>query len=209
MSELAGAVVLASGGIDSSLCLAVARTSGGPVLALGFDYGQRNAIELERLKCIAPRLGCELLVVPLEMRRWAPPGLVGVAGTASASGTNYVPARNLVFLSIGASVAESRGAARLYLGATAADLHHPDCRPAFLRAFQESIGTGLHQPPALRTPLTGLNKSQIVLGALKYRVPLELTWSCHLAGPVPCSDCAACRLRRETFSDLGIADPAL
>jgi hypothetical protein len=82
-------VVLASGGIDSSLCLALAGHGGGPVVVLGFDYGQRNRIELERLEQIASRLGCEMLVVPLDMRRWAPAGLAGNgAGTNGGSLTN-------------------------------------------------------------------------------------------------------------------------
>jgi 7-cyano-7-deazaguanine synthase len=162
-----GAVVLASGGIDSAVCLALACRSGGPVLALGFDYGQRNRIELDSLRRITERIGCESLIVPLEMSRWAPVGLVG-SGIPEAGGptTNYVPAPNLVFLSVGASVAESRGAARLYLGATAADFHHPDCRPAFLDAFRASLTAGLHRPPVLRTPLLGLTRAQVVLAAL-------------------------------------------
>src|SRR5688500_213298 len=93
-----GAVVLASGGIDSSLCLALARRAAGPVLALGLDYGQRNRIELERLEQIAKAMGCEAVVVPLDMRRWLPPtGLLG-AGVPEPSPTvtNYVPARNQI-----------------------------------------------------------------------------------------------------------------
>lgn len=205
-----GAVVLASGGLDSSLCLALARRGGGPVLALGIDYGQRNRIELERLEQVAEALGCEVLVVPLDMRRWIPPvGLMG-AGVPEPSDTvtNYVPARNLVFLAIGASVAEARGAGRLYLGATAADGHHPDCTPAFLDAYRDALGAGLSAPPALRTPLVGLSKAQVVLAARALGVPLALTWSCHLPGPEPCGGCAPCRVRAETFAELGLPDPA-
>ena len=204
-----GAVVLASGGIDSSLCLALARRGAGPVLALGLDYGQRNRIELERLEQIAKALGCEALVVPLDMRRWLPPtGLLGAGiPEPSPTVTNYVPARNLVFLAIGASVAEGRGASRLYLGATAADGHHPDCTAPFLDAFRTALATGLSGPPALRTPLVGMSKAQVVLAAEALGVPLELTWSCHLPGPEPCGGCAPCRVRAETFVALGRPDP--
>ena len=204
-----GAVVLASGGIDSSLCLALARRGGGPVLALGLDYGQRNRIELERLEQIAKALGCEALVIPLDMRRWVPPtGLMGEGvPEPSETVTNYVPARNLVFLAIGASVAEARGADRLYLGATAADGHHPDCTPPFLDAFRAGLAAGLAAPPALRTPLIGMSKAEVVLAARALGVPLHLTWSCHLAGPEPCRGCAPCRVRAETFADLGVEDP--
>ncbi|MGH9641935.1 MAG: 7-cyano-7-deazaguanine synthase [Terriglobales bacterium] len=208
MSASGGAVVIASGGLDSSLCLALAHRSGGPVLALGFDYGQRNRIELERLEQIASRLACELLVVPLEMRRWVQGGLVGDT-TNDGPSRNYVPARNLIFLAVAASVAEARGAERLYLGAGAADVHHPDCQPNFLEAFRAALSEGLHRPPVLRTPLSGLNKGQIILAAMNLGVPIELTWSCHHEGPRPCGDCAPCRLRRDTFSDLCLADPAL
>jgi 7-cyano-7-deazaguanine synthase len=202
--------VLASGGIDSSVCLALARRSGTPVLALGIDYGQRNAIELERLAEIASVLRCEVIVVRLDMRAWVVGGLVGSGIPAAADGsTNYVPARNLMFLAVGASVAEARGARRLYLGASAADLHHPDCTPSFLDAFRTALATGLHAPPVLRTPLIGLTKAEIVLAARTLGVPLHLTWSCHLPGPTPCGGCAPCRVRRETFADLGRPDPAL
>lgn len=202
-------MVLASGGIDSSLCLALARRGGDPVLALGLDYGQRNRIELERLDQIAEVLGCEALVIPLDMRQWIPAaGLMG-AGDAEPSETvtNYVPARNLVFLAVGASVAEARGAGRLYLGATAADWHHPDCTPAFLGAFRAALAAGLAAPPVLRTPLVGMSKAQVVLAAREMGVPLHLTWSCHLPGPKPCQGCAPCRVRAQTFADLDLPDP--
>ncbi len=207
-STAGGAVVLASGGIDSSVCLALARRAGGTVLALGFDYGQRNRIELERMDRIAKALGCEVLVVPLNMGAWIPEGLVGCGPPPPAvqEGTNYVPARNLVFLAVGASVAEGRGARRLYLGATAADWHHPDCTPAFFSAFRATLAAGLDAPPVLRTPLVGLTKAQVVLAAIRLGVPLELTWSCHLPGPDPCGGCAPCRIRHDTFADLGVPD---
>ncbi len=203
-----GAVVLASGGIDSSVCLALARRSPGPVLALGLDYGQRNRIELARLDSVATALGCEMLVVSLDMRRWIQGGLLGCGvPEASEHDTNYVSARNLVFLAIGASVAESRGADRLYLGATAADGHHPDCTERFFGPFRAALATGLDRPPLLRTPLVGFGKAQVVRIAIALGVPLDLTWSCHLSGPVPCGGCAPCRVRRDTFADLGLRDP--
>jgi len=202
------ALVLASGGLDSSVCLALARRNGTEVLALGFDYDQRNRIELERLQAIAARLGCKTLIVPLAMGLWLDSGLVGRGRVeASETITNYVPARNLIFLAIAASIAEARGATLIYLGATAADGHHPDCTPAFLDRVRTTLAAGLDKPPELRTPLIGLSKSQVVRTAIELRVPLELTWSCHLAGPLPCGGCAPCRLRAQTFADLGLDDP--
>ena len=203
-----GAVVLASGGIDSSVCLALAKRSGGPVLALGFDYGQRNPIELERLNQVAAMLACDVLVVSLDIGRWFQGGLLGRGMPETNEHTNnYVPARNLVFLAIGASVAETRGAGRLYLGATAADWHHPDCTKRFFEPFRAALSVGLNRPLMLRTPLIGFSKAQVVRAALKLGVPLNMTWSCHLPGPVPCGGCAPCCLRRETFADLGLIDP--
>jgi len=206
---ITSAVVLASGGLDSAVCLALARRDGGAVLALGIDYGQRNRIELDRLPQVAARLGAETLIVPLDMRAWAPAGLVDTGTPASDASSNYVPGRNLAFLGVAASVAEARGADRVYIGATAADFHHPDCTPAFLHAFSDALAAGMKCPPALRTPLLALNKSQIVLLALETGVPMDLTWSCHGSGPLPCTVCSPCRLRRETFADLNMADPAL
>ncbi len=207
--QTGGALVLASGGIDSSLCLALARREPGPVLALGLDYGQRNRIELQRLHQVAMALDCQAMVVTLDMSLWIPHG--GLIGTNALrpdeGGSNYVPARNLVFLAIAASIAEARRIDRIYLGAGAADLQHPDCRPEFLNRFREMLQAGLHRPPTLRTPLLGLTKAQIVQAAIELRVPLHLTWSCHQPGPTPCGECAPCRLRRDTFSDLGLTDP--
>lgn len=203
-----GAVVLASGGIDSSVCLALAKRSRGPVLALGIDYGQRNRIELERLDQVAAVLACDVLVVSLDMSRWFQGMLLGRGvPETNEHGTNYVPARNLVFLAIGASVAETRGAGRLYLGATAADWHHPDCTERFFGSFRAALSVGLDRPPVLRTPLVGFSKAQVVRAALELGVPLNLTWSCHLPGPVPCGGCAPCRVRQETFAGLGLPDP--
>ena len=201
------AVVLASGGIDSAVCLALARRGGGEVLALGIDYGQRNRIELEHLPALAAALGCASLVVTVDMRPWMSVGLVGSQRPPADGDTNYVPARNLVFLAIAASVAEARGAARIYLGATAADRHHPDCTEAFFAPFRAALCHGLDRPPALRTPLAGFGKADVLRLAIALDVPLALTWSCHLEGPAPCGGCAPCRLRRQTFTDLALADP--
>ncbi len=203
------AVVLASGGIDSAVCLALAGRSAGSVLALGVDYGQRNRIELDHLHRLAAAQRCELLVVRIDMRQWLSDGLLGSAPPAAGEGTNYVPGRNLVFLALAASVAEARGATRIYLGATAADWHHPDCTESFFAPFRAALSAGLDRAPALRTPLAGFSKVQVLRLAVSLGVPLELTWSCHLGGPKPCGGCAPCRLRRQTFAELALADPGV
>jgi 7-cyano-7-deazaguanine synthase len=185
--------------------MALAERSGGPVLALGLDYGQRNRIELDRLAVIADRMSIELLLVTIDMRGWLAGGLIGrdTAGPDS-NATNYVPARNIVMLALAASVAEARAADRIYLGATAADHRHPDCQPGFLSAFGTALALGQDQAPALRTPLIGLSKLQVYRAAINLGVPLELTWSCHMAGPSPCGVCTPCAIRRETLADLGM-----
>jgi 7-cyano-7-deazaguanine synthase len=175
-------------------------TGGAIVLASG-------GIELDRLRRIAAHLAVELLLVSIDMGGWLNGGLIGGGAIEpGAATTNYVPARNIILLSIAASVAEARGADRIYLGATASDHHHPDCRPAFMAAFGTALSLGQDAPPEVRTPLIGLSKAQIVQAAIAMNVPLEFTWSCHLAGPNPCMGCAPCQLRRQTFADLGLRD---
>lgn len=200
-------MALASGGIDSSLCLALAKRSSTNVLALGVDYGQRNRIELDRLDRIAARMGIDALRVSIDMGKWLRGGLIGQEDPGDLAANNYVPGRNVIFLSIAASVAEARGAGRIYVGATASDHHHPDCRPAFFAAYQEALRQGQDAALEVRAPLVGLSKAQVVRAALSLGVPLELTWSCHLPGPEPCMGCAPCRLRRQTFVDLALNDP--
>jgi 7-cyano-7-deazaguanine synthase len=183
------------------------RRSDANVLALGVDYGQRNRIELDRLDQISARMEIEALRVSIDMGKWLRGGLIGQEDPGDLAASNYVPGRNVIFLSVAASVAEARGAGRIYVGATASDHHHPDCRPAFFAAYQEALRQGQDAAPEVRAPLVGLSKAQVVRAALSLGVPLELTWSCHLPGPEPCMGCGPCRLRRETFAEIGMDDP--
>jgi 7-cyano-7-deazaguanine synthase len=206
---VSGAVVLLSGGLDSAVCLGLAARHGATPVALTFDYGQRNRPELERAERIATHYGCDQVVVPLDLARIAPGGLASASGTLTSI---YVPARNIVFLSVALAIAEARGLDRVYLGATAADHQHPDCRPAFFDAFQVMTDAGLPSDGprvSLRTPLLGLNKSEVIIAGIHHRVPLELTWSCFETGPTPCLACPTCVVRRDSFADIGLPDPAL
>lgn len=204
-----GSVVLLSGGLDSAVCLGLAARQGPVPVALTFDYGQRNHTELERATQIAAHYGCEQVVVPLDLSRIAPGGL---ASDDATLGSIYVPARNIVFLSVALAIAEARGADRVYLGSTAADGQHPDCRLAFFQAFQAMAAVGLPDDGprvSVRTPLLGLSKSAVIIAGIHHRVPLELTWSCFEGGSAPCLRCPTCVVRQESFADLGCPDPAL
>lgn len=222
-----GDLVLLSGGLDSTVCLTLAcreaADAGRPLpLALTFDYGQRHRVELQRAAAVAAALGCEQLVVELDAARWGgsaltdpsievPPADVGSA----AIPVTYVPARNLVLLSVAVSIAEARDLGRIHIGVNALDYSgYPDCRPQFVAAFAEAARLGTVRgtsgdPVGLLAPLLGLGKAEIVAAGIEVGAPLELTWSCYRGGPRPCGDCDACALRAGGFAAAGVVDPAL
>jgi 7-cyano-7-deazaguanine synthase len=220
-------LVLFSGGLDSTVCLALADrealTSGaGRPVAIGFDYGQRHRTELERAAEIAASLGLERIVVELDTRGWGGSALtdsridvpVGSVSAASIPVT-YVPARNLIFLSVAAGVAEARGLDRIFIGVNAVDYSgYPDCRPEFVDAFREAARLGLKRgvegrPVEVVTPLVDLSKADIVRLGVELGAPLGLTWSCYQGGDAPCGGCDACVLRARGFAAAGVDDPAL
>jgi 7-cyano-7-deazaguanine synthase len=223
----AGDVVLLSGGLDSTVCLALAcadarRLGHASPVALTFDYGQRHRVELDRAAEVAAALGCEQVVVLLDASRWGgsaltdaalavPPPAIG----ASTVPVTYVPARNLVFLSVAVAVAEARQMSRVHIGVNALDYSgYPDCRPEFLRAFAEAARLGTRrgtegEPIEVWAPLVALSKGAIVRAGVEAGAPLELTWSCYRGGDRPCGDCDACVLRAAGFASAGVEDPAL
>ncbi|MGH9179516.1 MAG: 7-cyano-7-deazaguanine synthase QueC [Acidimicrobiales bacterium] len=226
----AGLVIL-SGGLDSTVCMAVARADGAePALALTFDYGQRHRTELERAALVAAHFGAEHLVVQLDMGRWggsaltdpsidvpppSPPGEDGSGAGHHAIPVTYVPARNLVFLSLAVGIAEVRACDAVYLGVNALDYSgYPDCRPEFVESFRATAALALKRgvegrPVDVRTPLVSLTKADIVRRGVALAAPLHLSWSCYRAGPEPCGACDACDLRAKGFAAAGLADPAL
>lgn len=217
------AVVLLSGGLDSTVCMAVANRDAGVVpLALSVDYAQRHRGELERAARVAAAYGAEHLVVSVDMSGWGGSALtddsIEVPGPDDASAAipvTYVPARNLVLLSLAAAVAEARGAPAVYLGVNAIDYSgYPDCRPEFVDAFVAAAALGLRRgvegdPLAVRAPLVHLGKADIVRLGMELGAPLHLTWSCYRGGDRPCGACDACALRARGFAEAGVADPAL
>jgi 7-cyano-7-deazaguanine synthase len=224
---VAGDLVLFSGGLDSTVCLALAdrdalQAGAARPTAIGFDYGQRHRTELARAAGIAALLGLERIVVELDTRPWGGSALtdprieVPVGDEAGASvPVTYVPARNLIFLSVASAVAEARGLDRIFIGVNAVDYSgYPDCRPEFVEAFTEAARLGLKRgvegrPVEIVAPLVDLSKADIVLLGMELAAPLGLTWSCYQGGDRPCGECAACVLRARGFAEAGVEDPAL
>ena len=219
------ALVVLSGGLDSTVCMAVARNDGANrLLAVTFDYGQRHRIELARAAAVAVAYGAEHLVVAIDMRGWGGSALtddsidVPSASDGGEGGpipVTYVPARNLIFLSLAAGIAEARGADTVYLGVNALDYSgYPDCRPEFVDAFRAAAALALKRgvegdPLDVRTPLVDATKADIVRLGVDLGAPLHLTWSCYRGGPDPCGDCDSCALRAKGFAEAGVSDPAL
>jgi 7-cyano-7-deazaguanine synthase len=215
------AVVLLSGGMDSATCLAWARGDGCECHALSFDYGQRHRAELVAADRIAAQLGA-------VSHRTLTIGLGDMGGSALTDARlavptrqgegipiTYVPARNTVFLAFALGLAEVLDADRIYAGMNAVDYSgYPDCRPAFLEAFQRLADLATRRgvegrPVAVHTPLLHLSKAEIVRAGLDLGVDFAATVSCYQAGEQgeACGTCDACRLRRSGFSAAGVADP--
>jgi 7-cyano-7-deazaguanine synthase len=214
-SSPTSAVVLLSGGLDSSTVLAWARSEGRRCFALSFDYGQRHRIELERAREIASALGAaEHVVATIDLRAFGGSALTddievpkdridahGHGGDAIP--VTYVPARNTIFLSHALAYAEVRGATEIWLGINAIDYSgYPDCRPEYLEAFQRladlatKAGVEGHGPTFV-APLVELSKVGIVRKAKELGVPIERTLSCYDPFPdgTPCGRCDSCILR--------------
>jgi 7-cyano-7-deazaguanine synthase len=218
------AVVLLSGGLDSTVAAALAKRDGFELHALSFDYGQRHKRELESAKAVAARLGAAShTVLRVPVGDYGGSALTD-AGIAVPTGRDeaqmggdipvtYVPARNIVFLSLALGVAEVRGADAIFIGANALDYSgYPDCRPEFFRAFEEMARLGTKRgvegrPVRIEVPLQHMTKADIVRAGAKAGAPLELTWSCYQGGEVACGVCDSCALRLKGFREAGIADP--
>jgi 7-cyano-7-deazaguanine synthase len=202
--------------------MALAAKDGDDLVALTFDYGQRHRVEVERAGRVAAHYGADGLVVELDASQWGGSALTDQSMAVPVDGVDtgaipvtYVPARNLIFLSVAMGVAEARDADAVYLGVNALDYSgYPDCRPEFVESFRRTAALGLKRgvegrPVDVRTPLIDMTKAGIVRLGIELRAPLELTWSCYLGFDRPCGECDACRLRAKGFAEAGVADPAL
>lgn len=217
------AVVLLSGGLDSTTVAAMARADGWDVLALTIDYNQRHRIELAHAAQVATALGVERhIVLPLDLTGFGGSALtadiaVPKGGVEPGIPVTYVPARNTIFLSVALGWAEAAGARDLFIGVNALDYSgYPDCRPAFIAAFEAMANAATKagvEGEAFRvhTPLMALDKAGIIRAGLAAGAPLHLSWSCYDPTPEgrPCGLCDSCRLRARGFAQAGIADPAL
>ena len=220
------AVVLLSGGLDSATVLAIAKSRGYAPYALSFRYGQRHAVELERAREVAARLGAvEHVVVDFDLRRFGGSALTAdidvpkdAPGTPVAAGipVTYVPARNTIFLSFALAWAETLGASDVFVGVNALDYSgYPDCRPEYIAAFERMANlatkAGVEGAQALRihAPLIEMTKADIVRAGLSLGVDYGITCSCYDPGPdgAPCGACDACRLRAKGFAQAGVEDP--
>jgi 7-cyano-7-deazaguanine synthase len=216
------AIALLSGGLDSATAAALALEAGYRVIGLSFDYGQRHRRELAAAAAVAETLKLtEHHTIAVNLAAWGGSSLTDPAIAMPTSGveagvipSTYVPGRNTVFIALGLSLAEARGAERLVLGVNAVDYSgYPDCRPDYLAAFQTladlASRTGREGRGArLWAPLVEWSKTEIVRQALRLNVPIAATWSCYAGGDRPCGVCDSCRIRDAALIEAGRADLA-
>ena len=220
------AVVLSSGGLDSTTVMALARSEGYALYSLSFRYGQRHALELEAAQRVAQALGAqEHLVINIDLgkiggsalteNRDIPKGREESARLEEIPVT-YVPARNTIFLSLALAWAEVLGAADIFIGVNALDYSgYPDCRPEYIEAFERlanlATKAGVEGKIKFRiqAPLIRLTKAEIIRRGLALGVDYSLTHSCY--DPAPdgraCGQCDSCLLRKKGFREAGIPDP--
>lgn len=217
------AVVLLSGGLDSSTVLYQAKAEGWECYAIAFDYQQRHRRELEAATAIAHTAGADLQLLSFDLRTMGGSALTdnsinlpcdrSMTEMAQNIPITYVPARNTIFLSFALAYAETKGAERVYIGVNALDYSgYPDCRPDYIQAMQEVFRLGTKQGREgqtiqIVTPLIDLKKTEIIQLGNKLGVPWEKTWSCYAGTNTACGVCDACRLRLTAFTELGLKDP--
>lgn len=227
MPELKNAVVLLSGGIDSTTTLAIAKAEGFTSYALSFQYGQRHHIELEAASRIAEAMEvAQHVVVDIDLRRFGGSALtanldVPKSRSAEAMGSSipitYVPARNTIFLSFALAWAEILNASAIYIGVNALDYSgYPDCRPDYINAYEKMANLATKagvegRRLSIHTPLIHLSKAEIIRTGLDLSVDYALTRSCYDPFPngKPCRQCDSCLLRQKGFAEIGVPDPLL
>jgi 7-cyano-7-deazaguanine synthase len=228
MNPLRKAVVLLSGGLDSTTTLAIARSEGFEPYAMSFRYGQRHVVELESAKKIAAQMNVRKhVIVDIDLRQFGGSALTddievpkGRSAQDMSTGIpiTYVPARNTIFLSFALGWAETLGAQDIFIGVNALDYSgYPDCRPEFISAYERMANLATRagvegtQRLKIHTPLIELTKAQIISRGLSLGVDYGWTSSCYDPGPTsePCGACDSCVLRAKGFSEIGAPDPLL
>ena len=220
------AVVLFSGGLDSTTCLAVARRDGFLPCALSFEYGQRHKVELEAARRVAKAMAVAThLILPLPLGAIGGSALTAdidvpkdrdIGEMEADIPVTYVPARNTIFLSMALGWAEVLGASDIYIGVNALDYSgYPDCRPEFIGAFTAMANLAVKEAVEgrlairIHTPLLHLSKAGIVALGTSLGVDYGLTHSCYDPDPdgLACGRCDSCLLRKKGFEEAGVADP--
>ena len=218
------AVILLSGGLDSSTILYQASADGCECHAISFDYQQRHRRELHSALLVAEKAGVvQHQVVKFDLRQWGGSALTDDAIDLPQERSldqmsqniplTYVPARNTIFLSFALAYAETIAAKRVYIGVNALDYSgYPDCRPDYIQAMQQVFRLGTKQGRegqaiTIEAPLINLKKTEIIQLGKQLGVPWELTWSCYAGDDVACGVCDSCRLRLAAFAELGLKDP--
>jgi 7-cyano-7-deazaguanine synthase len=218
------AVILLSGGLDSSTVLYQAIADGYECYAISFNYQQRHQRELQSAFHLAQKAGVvEHQVVNFDLRQWGGSALTDGAVEVPQGRSleemsenipvTYVPARNTIFLSLALGYAEAIAAQHIYIGVNALDYSgYPDCRPDYIQAMEEVFRLGTKQgregkPIKISAPLINLKKTEIIQLGNQLGVPWELTWSCYMGDELACGTCDSCLLRLAAFAELGLKDP--
>ena len=220
------AVVLLSGGLDSTTTLAIAQKEGFEVYALSFDYGQRHKVEIERARKIAKNFEvADHQIMTIDLRQFGGSALTDSIDVptnrdekemSAEIPITYVPARNTIFLSFCLAYAEVKIAQNIFLGVNAVDYSgYPDCRPEFIAAFETlanlatKAGVEGKEKLKIHTPLIQLRKAEIILKGFELGVDYSLTHSCYNPGEdgISCGSCDSCLLRLKGFNDADLEDP--
>ncbi|MBW1705808.1 MAG: 7-cyano-7-deazaguanine synthase QueC [Deltaproteobacteria bacterium] len=220
------AVVLLSGGLDSTTVMAIARSEGYEIYGLSFRYGQRHALELEAARRVAKALGAkEHLVMDIDLAKIGGSALTGDIEVPKGRDegemkreipVTYVPARNTIFLSHALAWAEVLEASDIFIGVNAVDYSgYPDCRPQYIEAFERmanlatKAGVEGRTRVKIRTPLINMTKADIIREGIELGIDYGMTHSCYDPSPegMPCGRCDSCLLRKKGFREAGITDP--
>lgn len=226
MSHVKKAVVLTSGGIDSTTAMAIAKHQGFEIFSLSFFYGQRHAFELEAAQKVATALGVtQHLVINIDLNKIGGSSLTDNIDVPKERGeqamtreipVTYVPARNTIFLSFALAWAEVLESSDIFIGVNAVDYSgYPDCRPEYIEAFEgmanlaTKAGVEGITKIRIRTPLIHLTKAQIIQKGMELGVDYAFTHSCYDPSPqgMACGDCDSCFLRKKGFKEAGVKDP--
>ncbi|MGD0541976.1 MAG: 7-cyano-7-deazaguanine synthase QueC [Tepidisphaeraceae bacterium] len=225
------AIVLSSGGLDSTTCLAIARADGfAPIFSLSFDYGQRHRRELTAAAAVAKAMGAaEHRVIRIDLRQFGKSALTDAIDVpkdrtemSAEIPITYVPARNTIFLSYALAWAEVLDVRDVFIGVNAIDYSgYPDCRPEYIAAFEKmanlatrmttTAAAGGKKPFSIHTPLIRLTKAQIIRRGVELGVDYALTFSCYDPDDRgrACGRCDSCLLRKKGFAEAGVADPTV